>query len=57
MTMQKYLRTSYRPDCDYVDGILIDRNVGLRDHSKAMGQSSPGFGAGRWRRFPHSEYR
>jgi Uma2 family endonuclease len=37
MTMQEYLRTSYRPDCDYVDGILIDPNVGLRDHSRALG--------------------
>jgi Uma2 family endonuclease len=32
--VEEYLRTSYDPDCDYVDGEVIGRNVGERDHSK-----------------------
>jgi Uma2 family endonuclease len=29
-----YLETSYRPDCDYLDGQLLQRNVGEWDHSR-----------------------
>lgn len=32
--VEEYLATSYRPDCDLVDGVLLDRNVGQKDHSK-----------------------
>lgn len=32
--VEEYLRTTYRPDCDYVDGEVIERNMGERDHSK-----------------------
>jgi Uma2 family endonuclease len=32
--VEEYLRTSYRPDCDYVDGEVLERNLGERDHSK-----------------------
>jgi len=28
-----YLKTTYRPDCDYVDGRLEERNVGEHDHA------------------------
>ena len=28
-----YLRTVYRPDCDYVDGEVQERNLGELDHS------------------------
>jgi hypothetical protein len=24
----EYLRTSYEPDCDFEDGVLIERNAG-----------------------------
>jgi len=34
ISVAEYLSTSYDPDCDYVDGVLIDRNVGERDHSQ-----------------------
>jgi Uma2 family endonuclease len=34
----EYLEASYRPDCDYVDGRLVERNVGERDHSKIQGE-------------------
>ena len=32
--VEEYLRTSYRPDCDYVDGEVLERNLGEREHSK-----------------------
>jgi Uma2 family endonuclease len=32
--VEEYLATTYRPDCDFVDGVLIERNVGTKDHSK-----------------------
>jgi Uma2 family endonuclease len=31
--VEEYLATSYRPDCDYVDGEIEERNVGEKDHS------------------------
>lgn len=33
ISVEEYLGTVYRPDCDYVDGELIERNVGEFDHS------------------------
>jgi Uma2 family endonuclease len=30
---EEYLHTSYEPDCDFVDGYLLGRNVGERKHS------------------------
>jgi len=32
--LSEYLATSYRPDCEYVDGELVERNVGEWDHSR-----------------------
>lgn len=32
-----YLHTSYRPDCDYIDGALEERNVGEWDHARLQG--------------------
>jgi Uma2 family endonuclease len=34
VSVEEYLATSYRPDCDLVDGQLIERNLGTKDHSK-----------------------
>jgi Uma2 family endonuclease len=31
---QEYLRTSYKPDYEFDDGVLIERNVGTNEHSK-----------------------
>jgi Uma2 family endonuclease len=31
--VEEYLATVYRPDCDYVDGEVQERNLGERDHS------------------------
>ena len=33
ISVEEYLRTSYRPDCDFVDGEVLERNVGETDHS------------------------
>jgi Uma2 family endonuclease len=30
---ETYLRTSYGPECEYADGVLIERNWGEQDHS------------------------
>ncbi len=32
--LSEYLNTSYRPDCEYIDGELVERNVGEWDHSR-----------------------
>jgi Uma2 family endonuclease len=32
--VEEYLRTTYRPDCDYLDGEVWERNLGEKDHSK-----------------------
>jgi len=34
ISVNEYLSTSYRPDCDYVDGEVLERNVGEFDHSR-----------------------
>lgn len=34
VTLQEYLNTSYRPDCDYLEGELLERNVGEWDHAR-----------------------
>lgn len=32
ISVEEYLATNYRPDVDYVDGEIVERNVGERDH-------------------------
>jgi hypothetical protein len=34
ISVSEYLSTSYRPDCDLMDGVIVERNVGEKDHSK-----------------------
>lgn len=33
----EYLNSVYRPDCDYVDGFVLERNVGTPPHSRLQG--------------------
>ena len=33
ISVEEYLSTSYDPDCDYVDGVVEERNWGEHDHS------------------------
>ncbi|MBV9155765.1 MAG: Uma2 family endonuclease [Acidobacteriaceae bacterium] len=37
VSVDEYLHTVYRPDCDYVDGEVIDRNVREYQHSAIQG--------------------
>jgi Uma2 family endonuclease len=32
--VEEYLRTDYSPDCEYVDGEVLERNVGEKGHGK-----------------------
>jgi Uma2 family endonuclease len=34
ISVTEYLNTSYRPDCDYVNGEVLERNVGEYEHSR-----------------------
>ena len=36
--LEEYLDTTYRPDCDYVDGEVLERNVGELDHSDVQSE-------------------
>ncbi len=38
ISVEEYLKTVYRPDCDYVDGVVEERNLGERDHSWIQGR-------------------
>lgn len=33
ISVEKYLKTVYQPDCDYVDGRIEERNLGEWDHA------------------------
>ena len=33
-SVEEYLNTSYSPDCDYVDGEVLERNLGEWNHSE-----------------------
>ena len=32
--VSEYLNTTWRPDCEYVDGEVRERNIGETDHSR-----------------------
>lgn len=36
LSLEEYLRTSYRPDCEYVGGELRGRNVGKWEHARVQ---------------------
>lgn len=37
ISVSEYLNTTYRPDCDYVDGEVRERNLGEKTHSILQG--------------------
>jgi Uma2 family endonuclease len=37
LTVEEYLRTTFRPDVDYVDGQIEERNLGEMDHGTLQG--------------------
>jgi Uma2 family endonuclease len=43
VSVEEYLKTAYHPDCDYVDGVLEERNLGDRDHSRLTAQITAWF--------------
>lgn len=38
LSVKEYLATTFRPDCDYVDGVVEERNVGEFDHAWLQGK-------------------
>jgi Uma2 family endonuclease len=34
VSVEEYLSTDYSPDCDYVDGKVLERNMGEYDHAR-----------------------
>jgi len=36
VSAEHYLTRTYRPDCDYVEGVIEERNAGQKDHGKAQ---------------------
>jgi len=45
VSVSEYLSMSHEPDCDYVDGVLLERHVGEKDHSKIQKKLLVYFGA------------
>jgi Uma2 family endonuclease len=37
VSVEEYVSTTYDPDCEYVDGRLLDRNIGESDHAGIQG--------------------
>lgn len=37
VSLGEYLKTVYRPDCDYLDGTVEERNLGEFDHANVAG--------------------
>jgi Uma2 family endonuclease len=33
ITLDEYMNTSYSPDCEYIDGLVLERNVGKGKHA------------------------
>jgi len=36
VSVEEYLRTSYEPNCEYVDGVLVPKAMGTRKHGKVQ---------------------
>lgn len=37
ISLEEYLHTAYRPDCDWIDGEVRERNLGQFDHANLQG--------------------
>ena len=44
ITVEDYLASSFDPDMEYVDGVLVERNVGEPDHSRLQFLIARAFG-------------
>lgn len=38
VSLEEYLNTDYQPDCDYVDGVVEERNAGKKKHARTQGR-------------------
>ncbi len=38
VSLEEYLSTTYRPDCDYIDGEVVERTVGEKNHARLQGK-------------------
>lgn len=36
ITLDEYMNTSYSPDCEYIDGVVVERNVGQGKHAYTL---------------------
>jgi Uma2 family endonuclease len=43
ISVDEYLRTSFHPDCDFVEGEVLERNVGKRRHGYAQAEIAAWF--------------
>jgi len=50
VSVEEYLKTVYRPDCNYLDGVIEERNVGEFNHANVAGNLLGYFGI----RFPET---
>lgn len=59
MPEEEYLHTAYEPDCEFEDGVLIERNVGTLDHGSLRTALSAYFFQRKkaWNIYPVSEVR
>jgi Uma2 family endonuclease len=59
ISVDEYLRTAYRPDCDYVDGEVLERNVGEKDYSDLQSELVHYFRTRRrqWKVYAYAEQR
>jgi Uma2 family endonuclease len=44
VSVEEYLSTAYRPDCDYIEGEVRERNVGEYDHGRLQAGLAIWFG-------------
>ena len=45
LSLSEYMKTSYRPDREYVDGELRERNVGKWEHARLQALLASWFGS------------
>jgi Uma2 family endonuclease len=45
ISLEKYMATSYRPDREYIDGEVRERNIGKRDHARLQALLAIWFGS------------
>jgi Uma2 family endonuclease len=59
ISVDEYLHTTYDPDCDYLDGQVLERNLGERDHSNIQTELAVFFRNRRkqWKAYAYVEQR